>query len=96
VYSNSLYSDGEADPNTVVPVRVVICGGDTYVNYVLRPFVEICSKKPRGWQVFSFYVLPIGKKNDIAMRILKVKLMMAPQHAEEISLSLWCWHFAIL
>jgi hypothetical protein len=34
--------------------------------------VEILSKKPRGWQAFSFYIVPVGKKNDIAMHIASI------------------------
>ena len=50
----------------------MIAGGDTFVNYVLRPFVEILGKKPRGWQAFTFYIIPVGKKNDIAGHIASI------------------------
>lgn len=51
-------------------VRVAIAGSDSYINEVLRPFVEQLGKKPRGWDLLHFYVLPIGKNNnDIAGQI---------------------------
>ena len=51
-------------------VRVAIAGSDSYINEVLRPFVEQLGKKPRGWDSLHFYVLPIGKNNnDVATQV---------------------------
>jgi hypothetical protein len=51
-------------------MRVAIAGSDSYINEVLRPFVEQLGKKPRGWDSLHFYVLPIGKNNnDIATQV---------------------------
>lgn len=51
-------------------IRVGIVGSDSYINDVLRPFIEQLAKKPRGWEPLQFYVLPIGKNNnDIAWHI---------------------------
>ena len=35
------------------------------MNLLLRSYVDICSKRPKGWQVFMFYILPIGTVNLI-------------------------------
>lgn len=49
---------GEDDSN--VHIRVVIAGGDVYINHVLRVYVDLIAKKPRDWQPFSFFIIPIG------------------------------------
>lgn len=64
---SALPEDGDEITNT--PLRIVIAGSDAYVNHVLRPFVDICSRKPRGWQMFRFYLIPIGKKIDLAIHL---------------------------
>lgn len=51
-------------------MRVAIAGSDSYINEVLRPFVEQLGKKPRGWDSLHFYILPIGKNNnDVATQV---------------------------
>eukprot|EP01133_Synstelium_polycarpum_P007382 gene7382-8603_t len=47
-------------------LRVVVAGSDSYINAILRPYVSLLSAKPRGWDPFVFYLLPIGKSNDVA------------------------------
>jgi len=62
--------DSKQESSSVTPpMKVVIAGGDIYVSHVMRAYLEISSKKPRGWQGFSFYILPLGKKNDIALHL---------------------------
>ena len=46
---------------TPPPVRVVLVGSDTFINSVLRPYVEIFSAKPPDWQGYiKFYIIPLG------------------------------------
>ncbi|XP_047351879.1 phosphofurin acidic cluster sorting protein 2 isoform X3 [Vespa velutina] len=43
------------------PVKVVIAGGDSFVNAVLRHYVELLSFKPPDWQNYlRFLVVPLG------------------------------------
>lgn len=60
------------DANNSKNLKIVIVGGDTYVNHVLRNYVEIVSKKQREVELLNFYLLPIGEKNDLAGIIASV------------------------
>lgn len=60
------------DANNSKNLKIVIVGGDTYVNHVLRNYVEIVSKKQSEVELLNFYLLPIGKKNDLAGIIASV------------------------
>ena len=43
-------------------VRVALIGSDTFVNSLLRPYVEIFSSKPPDWQAYlKFYIIPLGE-----------------------------------
>lgn len=43
-------------------VKVCIAGSDSYVNTVLRPYVEQFSAKPPDWQTYvKFLIIPFGK-----------------------------------
>ncbi|XP_014602199.1 PREDICTED: phosphofurin acidic cluster sorting protein 2 isoform X1 [Polistes canadensis] len=43
------------------PIKVVIAGGDSFVNAVLRHYVELLSFKPPDWQNYlRFLVVPLG------------------------------------
>ncbi|XP_015191774.1 PREDICTED: phosphofurin acidic cluster sorting protein 1 isoform X2 [Polistes dominula] len=43
------------------PIKVVIAGGDSFVNAVLRHYVELLSFKPPDWQNYlKFLVVPLG------------------------------------
>lgn len=53
-------------------IRIVICGGDSYVNHILRTYGDILSKRSRGMQTPVFYLVPTGKKNDVALHIASV------------------------
>lgn len=44
-----------------VAVKVVIAGGDAYVNHVLRTVVDVLSKKTRESHNLSWYLIPLGK-----------------------------------
>lgn len=35
-------------------LRVAIAGGDGFMNTVLRAFVDLSAKKPKGWQVLVY------------------------------------------
>ena len=36
-------------------------GSDTFVNQVLRPYVELFSSKPPDWRGFiKFFIIPLG------------------------------------
>jgi hypothetical protein len=42
-------------------VKVALVGSDTFVNQVLRPYVELFSSKPPDWQGFiKFFIIPLG------------------------------------
>lgn len=41
-------------------MKILIAGGDTYVNHVLRAYVEIMLKKSRDGQMFNFFIIPLG------------------------------------
>jgi len=46
-------------PPTVM--RVGLCGSDSFLNSMLRPYVELLSSKPPDWQNhFLFYIIPLG------------------------------------
>ncbi|KAJ8670160.1 hypothetical protein QAD02_001419 [Eretmocerus hayati] len=59
------------------PIRVVIAGGDGFVNAVLRQYVELLSFRPPDWQSYlRFLVVPLGVNgptdslsNDNASRV---------------------------
>ncbi len=41
--------------------QVALIGSDTFVNSVLRPYVELFSGKPPDWQGFiKFFIIPLG------------------------------------
>ena len=41
--------------------QVALVGSDTFVNQVLRPYVELFSSKPPDWQGFiKFFIIPLG------------------------------------
>lgn len=40
---------------------MALVGSDTFVNQVLRPYVELFSSKPPDWQGFiQFFIIPLG------------------------------------
>ena len=42
-------------------VKLVLVGGDTFLNSLLRPYVEVFSSKPPDWQSYlRFYIVPLG------------------------------------
>ena len=44
------------------PMKVVIVGSDTYVNCVLRPYVDMFSSMPPDYQNhIRFLIIPLGK-----------------------------------
>lgn len=46
------------------PVKVVIAGGDGFVNTVLRHYVDLLSFRPPDWQNYlRFLVVPLGTNN---------------------------------
>eukprot|EP01119_Soliformovum_irregulare_P018266 TRINITY_DN5566_c2_g1_i1.p1 TRINITY_DN5566_c2_g1~~TRINITY_DN5566_c2_g1_i1.p1 ORF type:complete len:609 (+),score=268.00 TRINITY_DN5566_c2_g1_i1:529-2355(+) len=52
-----------------ISLKIGIGGGDSYVNQFMRNLVEICNKKHRDWKSYSIYLIPTGKKNDLAAHI---------------------------
>jgi hypothetical protein len=43
-------------------IRVCIAGSDSYVNTILRPYVEQFSAKPPDWQTYiKFLIIPFGE-----------------------------------
>lgn len=44
-------------------VRVALIGSDTFINSVLRPYVEVFSSKPPDWQGYlKFFIIPLGEQ----------------------------------
>lgn len=42
-------------------IKVGLIGSDTFVNSVLRPYVEVFSSRPPDWQGYlKFYIIPLG------------------------------------
>jgi len=42
-------------------MRVGLCGSDSFLNSMLRPYVELLSGKPPDWQShILFYIIPLG------------------------------------
>ena len=47
-------------------VRVALIGSDTFVNSVLRPYVEVFSSKPPDWQGYlKFFIIPLGTQDSL-------------------------------
>ena len=45
-------------------VKVALIGSDTFINSVLRPYVEVFSTKPPDWQSYiKFFIIPLGKSS---------------------------------
>ncbi|XP_011870597.1 PREDICTED: phosphofurin acidic cluster sorting protein 2 isoform X3 [Vollenhovia emeryi] len=43
------------------PIKVIIAGGDSFINAVLRHYVDLLSFKPPDWQSYmKFLVVPLG------------------------------------
>eukprot|EP01114_Cavostelium_apophysatum_P022356 TRINITY_DN8061_c0_g1_i1.p1 TRINITY_DN8061_c0_g1~~TRINITY_DN8061_c0_g1_i1.p1 ORF type:complete len:871 (+),score=274.57 TRINITY_DN8061_c0_g1_i1:203-2815(+) len=70
--SDNLGQSTNQAQNSANNLRLVIAGGDGFLNNILRAFVDITSKKPKGWQEFRFYLIPIGSKNDVAMHLASI------------------------
>ena len=52
-------------------IKVVLMGSDSYVNAVLRCYVEQFSSKPPDWQNYlRFYVVPFGSGPNALARYL--------------------------
>lgn len=43
------------------PIKVIIAGGDSFINAVLRHYVDLLSFRPPDWQNYmKFLVVPLG------------------------------------
>ena len=67
----NLYQRRAEQGPTSKPLRVLLAGSDKLVQLFLRPFLEQIARRPRGWAAsgFAFYLLPLGKRNDLANHI---------------------------
>lgn len=46
------------------PIKVVIAGGDSFVNAVLRHYVDLLSFRPPDWQNYlRFLIVPLGSNS---------------------------------
>jgi hypothetical protein len=53
------------------PIKVVLVGSDSYVNSILRSYVEQFSSKPPDWQNhIKFYIVPFGSGPTTLARYL--------------------------
>ncbi|XP_022091013.1 phosphofurin acidic cluster sorting protein 2-like isoform X2 [Acanthaster planci] len=58
---NKLQKYCNQNPKIPEPLKVALCGNESYVGAVLRPYVELFSAKTADWQNYvSFYVVPLG------------------------------------
>lgn len=56
------YCNTNIAPPTVM--KVALLGSDSFVNSMLRPYVELFSRKPPDWQQhIVFYVIPLGSNS---------------------------------
>lgn len=47
-------------------MKILLAGSDSFVNYVLRQYVEQLSFKPPDWMNYiKFYIIPLGKQTHI-------------------------------
>ncbi|KAJ5069816.1 phosphofurin acidic cluster sorting protein [Anaeramoeba ignava] len=51
------------------PFKIVVLGSDVFITEILRSYVDILSKTQKPLELIKFYILPIGKKIDIALHI---------------------------
>lgn len=56
------------------PLRICIGGDDTSIGMILRPFVQLLAREPRGWKDLRFFIVPLdnGKNpndNRIAQKL---------------------------
>ena len=53
------YCNTNIAPPTVM--KVGLCGSDSFLNSMLRPYVELLSSKPPDWQShILFFIIPLG------------------------------------
>ena len=52
-------------------VKLVLVGGDTFINSLLRPYVEVFSSKPPDWQSYvRFYVVSENQNScELCVRV---------------------------
>ncbi|XP_046750893.1 phosphofurin acidic cluster sorting protein 2 isoform X1 [Diprion similis] len=65
------------------PIKVVIAGGDSFVNAVLRHYVDLLSFRPPDWQNYlRFLVVPLGS-NTLARYLCSVDSRYSMLFGEE-------------
>lgn len=57
------------DENPQNPTKIAICGGDAFINSVLRAHVEHVLKSHQNTHAPQFFIIPIGGKNGMAVNI---------------------------
>ncbi|XP_038066153.1 phosphofurin acidic cluster sorting protein 2-like isoform X2 [Patiria miniata] len=58
---NKLQKYCNQNPKIPEPLKVALCGNESYAGAALRPYVEMFSAKTADWQNYvSFYVVPLG------------------------------------
>jgi len=86
------YCNTNIAPPTVM--KVALCGSDSFLNSMLRPYVELLSGKPPDWQNhILFYIVPLGTNS---LRLITLSLARVLQAERSLSscrrlpLSSWC------
>lgn len=52
-----------SNPKPPSQIKILLAGSDSFVNYVLRQYVEQLSFKPPDWMNYiKFYIIPLGNK----------------------------------
>lgn len=52
-----------SNPKPPSQMKILLAGADSFVNYVLRQYVEQLSFKPPDWiNYIKFYIIPLGNK----------------------------------
>ncbi|XP_033625262.1 phosphofurin acidic cluster sorting protein 1-like isoform X3 [Asterias rubens] len=61
---NKLQKYCNQNPKIPEPLKVALCGNESYAGAALRPYVELFSTKSTDWQNYiKFYVVPLGSNS---------------------------------
>ena len=62
LFGFNFLSSCNKNPKIPEPLKVALCGNESYAGAALRPYVELFSTKSTDWQNYiKFYVVPLGE-----------------------------------
>ncbi|GAB6022099.1 hypothetical protein CHUAL_006242 [Chamberlinius hualienensis] len=75
-----------SNAKTPLPIRVVIGGSDSYINSILRPYVEQMSGKPSEWLTYmKFLIVPISNgPNSLAKYLCNVDVTYQASFGDQL------------